>query len=70
MTDSIEILVRHVAATLPDSITQRLTLLEALRAVMKDSHPAYDSVCEHIQSLQTAQMLQAQLPLIFNGGAK
>lgn len=70
MTDSIEILVRHVAATLPDSISQQLVLLEALRTTMKSSHPAYQVVCEHIYNLKSAQRLQSELPLKFNGGAK
>ena len=71
MTDCIAIIAEHVASTLPDSISKRLSVLEALRQLVKPSHPAYRPICEHIHALKSAQRLQAELPLNFtNGGAK
>ena len=65
MTDCIAILAEHVAETLPDSISKRLAVLEALRQLVKATHPAYRPICEQIHTLKTAQRLQKELPLSF-----
>lgn len=65
MTDSISILIEHVSNTLPDSISERLVLLEAMRQSIVAKHPAYKTVCEHIHALKSAQRLQSELPLKF-----
>ncbi len=62
MSNSMNMLARHVAGTLPDSLHQRLTLLKALRNVMKASHPAHGPVLDQIAALQQVQRLQAELP--------
>lgn len=69
--NSIEILSRHVAQTLPDSIDERRRLLVALTHVLKASHAAYSSVQKQIQAIDDLKKLQAELPLQFsNGGAR
>jgi len=70
MSDALTIIMEHVARTMPDSISERLTLLEAQRSLLKPQHPAWKNICEHIHALKSAQRLQSELPLNFTQGSK
>ena len=65
MSDALSIIMEHVARTMPDSISGRLTLLEAQRALLKPQHPAWKNICEQRHALKSAQRLQSELPLNF-----
>lgn len=66
--DAKGVLLKHVAKTLPDSLSERKTLLYAMWALMSEDHPAYRSVEEQIRNLESAEELQKELPLKFTEG--
>jgi hypothetical protein len=65
MNDHIAILAEHVAGTLPDSITRRIRVLQALLAVTTVKHPARPQIQEQLFNLQTIIRQQEELPLMF-----
>lgn len=65
MTDSILIVTEHVCRTLPDSISDRKKVLQALSKILVANHPAYSEVSKHLLLLETLETLQAELPLKF-----
>ncbi len=63
--DSLSRLARHVAETLPDSISERKELLTALAHVVTEGHPALVSIHAQLASLETIERLQSELPFKF-----
>jgi hypothetical protein len=72
MNDSLTILSRHVAATLPDSLIHRRELLVAMRNLLKASHRAYKPISDQIAAIDAISQLQNELPLQFplEGGTR
>jgi hypothetical protein len=68
MSDPLSIVLRHIA--LPDSLSERKTVLEALILLIKHSHPAFNSICAQINAIEKLQILQKELPLKFQPKAK
>ena len=65
MKDPIAILAEHAAGTLPDSITKRKSVLRAIQAVIKPSHPASRDVDLQLAALDEIAASQELLPLRF-----
>jgi hypothetical protein len=61
----IETLCRHAAVNLPDSISERKTVLLALGKVLKPHHPVYREVQASLAVIQTLEKLQNQLLIHF-----
>lgn len=70
MDDPLLVLAEHVARTLPDSITQRRSLLRALKSTLTTKHRAYDVVSGMLGGLDAHDELQRELPLLFTQKAK
>lgn len=66
MTDNLQTLTAHVVKTLPDSITQRGPILDALLELLPDSHPNYRELAEMKIHLEQHELLQSQLPVNLN----
>jgi len=66
MRDSMTILVAHVAATLPDSITARKELLVAIATVITAHHPCFPMVRDQLDAIARIENSQKQLPLTFH----
>jgi hypothetical protein len=64
MLDSYSVIYRHVAATLPDSITARKVLLEALRNVLAKG-PIRDTVDAQLAAITSVEQLQAEFKFRF-----
>ena len=60
--EKLQTLTAHVVKTLPDSITERGPILDALLDVLPDSHPNYREVAELKIHLEQHELLQSQLP--------
>lgn len=65
MSDALSILASHVSRTLPDSLSERKSVLRALDNILKDKHPAKVEVRAQLAALETIERLQAELPLKF-----
>src|ERR1700677_3765732 len=61
----IETLCRHSAASLPDSISERKTVLVALEQVLKPQHPVYREVQANLAAIEAAEKLQRELHIHF-----
>jgi hypothetical protein len=65
MSDARSILWQHVSETLPDSLSRRKLLLQALASVLTSKHPAFISICEQLAAIEKLEVGQAELPLKF-----
>jgi len=61
--NSLEVLIDHALATLPDSISARKRLLRASVNVMKSNHPQYKTAVATLFTLEKHEAQQAKLPL-------
>ncbi len=57
----IETLCRHAAVSLPDSISERKTVLLALGKILKPQHPVYRDVRANLAAIQAVEKLQCDL---------
>ena len=64
-SNPIETLCRHAAASLPDSISERKTVLVALEKVLKPQHPVYRDVQANLAAIEAAEKLQRELHIHF-----
>jgi hypothetical protein len=64
-SNPIETLCRHAAASLPDSISERKTVLVALEKVLKPQHRVYRDVQANLAALEAAEKLQRELYIHF-----
>lgn len=60
---SDEILIEHALETLPDSITRRKTLLNAVACKISQTHPDFKRVALMLLYLDKHEQQQAELPL-------
>lgn len=60
-TEAIAILSAHVVETLPDSQTRKKQLLFALRALMREDHPAHATVESILAAIKLIEDLQPLL---------
>jgi len=65
VTNSIQVLAEHAAATLPDSIIQRKRVLRAVQVVLPDKHPAMRDIRSQLLLLDSLDSFQEKLPLKF-----
>lgn len=66
MNDPIAILAEHAAETLPDSISKRKLVLTAILKVIKPQHRAFKNLNAQLATLEAAEALQRDLPLMFH----
>ena len=59
--DPNQILFDHACETMPDSLTRRRLMLQALKVKIHPRHPAYAKVCAQLAALESITELQAQL---------
>ncbi len=67
MSDALSLITAHCARTMPDSLSDRKALLMAIKAILTNQHPAMKSVAAQLAAIEQVEMLQAELPLKFNG---
>ena len=65
VANPIETLCRHAAVNLPDSITERKTVLLALGKILKPQHPVYHEVQASLAALNAVEKLQRDLHVHF-----
>jgi hypothetical protein len=65
MDEHLTILAIHISRTLPDSLSERKTVLTSLLAILPDAHPAHTSVSAQLASIAALEQLQAELPFQF-----
>ena len=65
MKNSIDTLCEHAANTLPDSISQRKTVLRAMEKVLRGEHPVLRNVQAQLAAIAAVEQLQAELPMKF-----
>lgn len=66
LTDnSMDVLLNHVAKTLPESTAERRCVLEALDAVIPAAHAAHTPIRALLTQMDVAEKLQMDLALKF-----
>lgn len=65
MSTSIETLCRHAAKTLPDSLSERKTILRAMQKVLKCEEAVYRDVQAQLAAIAAVEKLNAQLQMRF-----
>lgn len=71
MKNAIEILCGHAAQTLPDSLSERKSVLRAMEKVLRADNPIYRDVQAHLAAIAVVEKFDAQLKMRFStGGAK
>lgn len=65
MIDSYSTIFAHVARTLPDSLSERKRLLQALDSVLPTRHPAARHVAAQLAAIAGVEQLQQELPMHF-----
>ena len=68
-SDFIDVLLAHVAATLPETHAERRRLLEAMKAATPVHHPAYKYVTTLLESIHVNEVLQRHLNLCYEDGS-
>lgn len=66
MGDSIAILAAHASVTLPDSISRRKIILEALANALKPAHPATRAVEGELAAIATLERLDLEIAKAFD----
>lgn len=69
MNSPLHILALHAIETLPDSVSKRKELLNAVRVTLKTNHPAFSKVTEMISAIERLEELQRDLPGLFEKGS-
>jgi hypothetical protein len=64
--DSVTI-VLHCISTLPDSISDRKRVLNALENIVPNKHKTHPDIVSHLRAIETMERLQSNLPLRFDG---
>jgi hypothetical protein len=70
MKDAIQVLCTHAARTLPDSISERKSVLRAMEKLMGHDHPARRLVASQIAAIMALEKLNSELPLKFSSHLK
>jgi len=65
MNTSVEILCEHAARTLPDSISERKTILRAMEKILHGNHPVCRDVRAQLAAIAAIEKLQEELPMKF-----
>ncbi len=65
IADAHSVIYAHAVRTLPDSLTERRQLLEALRRVLPAAHPATAQLAGVLAAMDAAESLQRDLPGFF-----
>ena len=63
--DPMTVILNHVSQTLPDSLSQRVEVLNAVNFMMVDSHPAKGSVKEMLRNIEAMRNFEKHLQLQF-----
>jgi hypothetical protein len=58
-----DLVINHVVKTLPDSISERATLLMGLTYLMPENHPAKNKIREMVKLLELHVSLQQQFKI-------
>ncbi|HZV32964.1 MAG TPA: hypothetical protein VFB72_00170 [Verrucomicrobiae bacterium] len=53
--DTVNMLVNHAMATMPDAIEPRKKMLQAFHHFMTCNHPHYTAVCEQLEQIKSGQ---------------
>jgi hypothetical protein len=59
------ILAEHAAESLPDSISKRKQVLQAILKCLTREHRAFANVKAQLAAIEAAERLQSELPLMF-----
>jgi hypothetical protein len=70
MKNALDILCSHAAKTLPDSISERKSVLRAMEKVLRTDHSVYRDVQAQLAAISALEKLNTQMQMRFTGGAK